>query len=109
MPLMHADKMAFLAEVKSRLASVYGDRLKGVVLYGSEARGDAGVDSDIDLLVLLDGEVDYGNDLLRNINALYPMSAKLGRRLSPKPIPAFEYDHFQCPLFLNAHKEGVRL
>ena len=27
------------------------------ILYGSEARGDAGEDSDIDLLVLLDGDV----------------------------------------------------
>ena len=31
-----------LADVKERLTAAFGERLKGVVLYGSEARGDAG-------------------------------------------------------------------
>ncbi len=28
-----------LTEIKTRLEAAYGDRLRGVVLYGSEARG----------------------------------------------------------------------
>lgn len=37
------------------LKSVYGNRLKAVILYGSVARGTQTEDSDIDIMVLVDG------------------------------------------------------
>ena len=77
------------------------------MLYGSEARGDAGEDSDIDLLVLLEGPIDYGLDLQGNLEALYPLSLELGRRISAKPVEATEYETVQCPLYQRAHAEGV--
>jgi len=40
--------------VKKALVQRYGDRLRGILLYGSRARGDFGPDSDYDLVVLLD-------------------------------------------------------
>jgi len=54
------DTSTLLARIKSRLHAVYGDRLRGVVLYGSEARGEATPDSDVDILVLLTGPVALG-------------------------------------------------
>ena len=42
-----------LAEAKALLSAQYADRLKGVVLFGSYARGDFTEGSDIDLLALL--------------------------------------------------------
>jgi predicted nucleotidyltransferase len=47
-----------LRRIKADLASAYGSRLAGVVLYGSRARGDYREDSDIDIVVLLRGEFD---------------------------------------------------
>jgi predicted nucleotidyltransferase len=46
------DTRTLLARIKSRLQAVYGDRLRGIVLYGSEARGESTPDSDVDILVL---------------------------------------------------------
>jgi hypothetical protein len=43
-----------------RLSRVFGPRLRGVVLYGSSARGDRAADSDIDLLALLAKPVVLG-------------------------------------------------
>ncbi len=40
---------AILIELRHRLELLYGDRLVKVVLFGSRARGDAGLDSDIDV------------------------------------------------------------
>ncbi|HET6566942.1 MAG TPA: nucleotidyltransferase domain-containing protein [Rhodothermales bacterium] len=40
------------------LHRLYGDRLRRLVLFGSQARGDAHVGSDIDLLVVLKEPVD---------------------------------------------------
>ena len=51
-PLLRALRMA--------LQDLYGDRLHSVVLYGSYARGEAaeGADSDVDILVVLKGDVN---------------------------------------------------
>ncbi|MCY2927397.1 MAG: nucleotidyltransferase domain-containing protein [Planctomycetota bacterium] len=96
-----------LAAIKSRLVRAYGQRLRGVVLYGSEARGQAGPDSDVDVLVLLDDPVDGGRDLETNLEALYPLSLELGRRISAKPVSAREYQTVDCPLYRAAHREGI--
>ena len=96
-----------LQEIKLRLAAAHGDRLRGVVLYGSEARGQAGPDSDVDLLVLLAEPVDYGSDLEKNLSALYLLSLQIGRRISAKPVPARQYESADCPLYRAAHLEGI--
>ena len=101
------DRQELLAEIKRRLTAAHGDRLRGIVLYGSQARGDARWDSDIDLLVLLEDPVDCWRDLERNIEALYPLSSALNRRISPKPVSSAEYETIDCPLFRNARREGV--
>ena len=98
-----------LKEIKTRLSKAHGKRLLGVVLYGSEARGTAGPDSDIDVLVLLEGPVNYGRDLETNIKTLYPLSLQIERPISPKPIDASEYESVECPLYQNAHREGILL
>ena len=102
-------KEELLKEIKSRLTAAYHDRLYGVVLYGSEARGDRRADSDIDVLVLLNGRVDYGRDLETNIEALYPLSLQLGRRISAKPVISSEYDGVDCPLYQSVHREGIMI
>ncbi len=98
-----------LEKIKQSLLSEYHQRLKGVVLYGSEARGQATENSDLDILVLLDGPVNYGKDLDRNLKALYPLSLQLGRRISAKPITFSEYQTLNYPLYQNAHREGIMI
>ncbi len=96
-----------LKEIRARLEAKHGHRLRGVVLYGSEARGQSRPDSDIDLLVLLEGPVDYGQDLEANLDVLYPLSLQIGRRISAKPAEAGEYETVECPLYRRVRSEGV--
>jgi len=42
-----------LGEIEAALRGIYGDRLLGLVLFGSYARGTATPGSDIDLVLLL--------------------------------------------------------
>jgi len=96
-------------EIKTNLRAAFGERLQGVVLYGSEARGTAAPDSDVDLLVLLDEMDDFGRDLQTALNAVFPLALHIGRRISAKPVDAREYETVECPLYHNAHREGMLL
>lgn len=105
------DKIHFIQRVKNLLGPVFGPRLKGVILYGSEARGEALPDSDIDVLVLLQNVDNWGRDLKTIVEALYPLQLKVEnfRPISARPA---DYDSFQkgsCSLYRHAEREGIRV
>ncbi len=47
-----------VSKLRFKLSTILGDRLVGVFLYGSQARGEAKDDSDIDILVVTNGKFD---------------------------------------------------
>ena len=104
-------KQDLLQSIKQRLAEHYGDRLKGVVLFGSEARGDADEDSDVDLLVLLDGPVETWREIRAILDQIYPLQLARGfyRHLSAIPVNAEEYASRSDRLFRSAQEEGITL
>ena len=101
------DKEQLLKQIKSRLRDVYGDRLQGVVLYGSEARRDAEEDSDIDLLVLLNGPVEFGRDLRTNIDVLYDLQLEVIRPIHAMPVDVRDFRAGKYALYRNVKREGI--
>jgi predicted nucleotidyltransferase len=76
-----------------------------VVLFGSEVRGDARPDSDIDVLAVLKTlSGDYGDELERGLAAVYPVALKLGRRVSVKPLAREAYERGDSPLLREVDK-----
>lgn len=108
---MSAQKVdaAIRTRIHALLDDAFGDRLQGVVLYGSEARGTADSDSDADLLVLLRGPMALGKDLKTIIDALYPLQLEVGRPIHALPVEATVYAEGEFSLYRNARKEGVLL
>ena len=51
-PDSHA--LTVLREFRGRLSARYGDRLRGIILFGSRARGDFREDSDADLAIFIE-------------------------------------------------------
>ena len=98
-------------KLKKTLTDLYGDRLVGVVLYGSEARGEAKPNSDIDLLVLLRGPVDSGRELRPIINALYDIQLETDpfRPISVIAVDAETYQKQEFSLLQRVKQEGIPL
>ena len=103
------DRDELQKRIKVCLRDVYGDRLRGVVLYGSYARGEAADDSDLDLLVLLEGPVAFGRELRTVIRALYPLQLEIPHPIDPTPVDVDVYEAGEFALYRNAKKEGIFL
>lgn len=96
-----------LAEFKERLRELYGDRLMQLVLYGSFARGDCREGSDMDVAVVLRGEVKVGEEIERISPVAAEISLRYGLTLSVFPVPERWWRERQSPLLLNLRKEGI--
>jgi uncharacterized protein len=98
-----------LAELRERLTDLYGDRLDRLILYGSQARGDAEPDSDIDVLVVLKGEVQASKELDEISYITADLTVKYGQLVSTVVASAAEYESRTIPLHDIASREGIRL
>ena len=98
-----------LARCRAALENHYGPRLAGVLLYGSTARGTPGKESDVDLLVLLDGEFDYFAELKILTALLYPVQLDSDRLISARPAATADFEAGILQLYRNAAREGRRL
>ncbi len=96
-----------VARCKKTVEEHYGARFAGLVLYGSMARGEARANSDIDLLVLLNGPIDYFQELRTLTDLLYPLQLVSHRLLSVKPAAIDEYESGGLQLYRNAAREGI--
>ncbi|MFN0085141.1 MAG: nucleotidyltransferase domain-containing protein [Blastocatellia bacterium] len=96
-----------LNEFRQALAAIYGERLDRVILFGSQARGDALEGSDIDLLVVLSGDVYPGKEILRTGGIVSQISLKYDVVLSCLFFPAERFRREQSPLLRNVRREGV--
>jgi len=103
------DRAQLLQRIKLALEKAFAHRLKGIVLYGSEARHESAQDSDLDLLVLLEGPIEEPRDSWACIDALYPLVLESGRPIHAEPVDAAEYRAAEYPLFQHAAREGVLL
>lgn len=101
------ETLQIVQKCKQALAQQYGKRLKGVILYGSNARGGALPSSDIDLLVLLDQPLDYFAELRRLVDVLYPVQLESEQLISAKPVPFMDFERGTISLYRNARREGV--
>ena len=81
--------------------------LKDVYLYRSQARRDARSDSDIDILIVLNGDFDYGEVLNRTIDLTADLSLEYDVVVSHAFVTRERFEHEMSPFLMNVRREAV--
>lgn len=96
-----------IKEFRIEIERLYGKRLKNIVLYGSWARKEATEDSDIDVVVVLEGEVIPGREIDRMIDIITEINLRHNVLISVCPVSEKDYLTLKSPLLMNVRREGV--
>ena len=96
-----------LLEVKQVLTELYKDQLKNIILYGSYARGEQRQDSDIDLAIILKGNIRPFKEIDRIIDQIYDIELKYNLLISIHPISEKKFENEKNSFLLNVKEEGV--
>jgi len=107
MGVMDEELQTIVAELRDHFEQLYGPRLVRLVLFGSQARGDAEPGSDIDVLVVLAGPVSAAEEAALTLDFRAELSLRYNTVVSCIFMSAQRFEHERSPLLLNVRREGV--
>ena len=98
-----------LLAARVALGEQYGVQLRHLLLYGSQARGDARDESDVDVLVVLDESFQRYEEVKRLVDVSMDLFNRYGYWVSFKVLSVADYEDPDHPLMINVRKEGIPL
>ena len=100
---------SILHTLRQQLEALYETRLVDLVLYGSQARGDMTPESDVDVLVVLTGPVNPGEEISRTIEIVTALSLQYDVVISCLPVSAERFQNERSPWLINVRREGITI
>lgn len=103
---LHPTERRWVEEFRDGVRARWGTRVRDMRIYGSKVRGDDHDESDIDVLVLVDGNDEETS------NAIWELASSISVWLSPM---VRDFDHHHAPIsrasgfYEELRRESVRL
>jgi uncharacterized protein len=98
-----------LKNLRHQMEILYQDRLHSLILFGSQARGDANVDSDIDILIILKDDTDSWTEIKRTGGIISQICLDNSILVSSLFVSAKQFITQDTALFRNIKKEGKHI
>jgi predicted nucleotidyltransferase len=96
-----------LCKLRIGLSEILKDRLEGIYLYGSQARGEARVGSDIDVIIVLERDFEYGEMLDQTIDLVADLSLEFDVVISRTFVSKERFQNEMSPFYMNVRREAV--
>jgi uncharacterized protein len=96
-----------LVVLRDSFAQIFGEQFERMLLFGSRARGDARPDSDIDVLVVLRGEFDYGEVIRQTSELVSRLSLENEVVISRSFVSDHQFEQGQTPFLRNVRQESL--
>ena len=98
-----------LRALRKELNTALGKRVEKIILYRSQARGDAWNDSDIDVLVVLKDDFKYGVMLRKTSKIVAKLSLENDVVISRAFASRQQYEQSKMPFLMNVRRDGVTI
>ncbi len=106
---MRQEVVTAINRLKERLLETYPDRLVETVLFGSQARDEAGRESDIDVLVVLKGEVNPVAEIKNNSAWISELCLETDESINCVYLSEEQFRTAKIPLLREIRKEGIMI
>ncbi|WP_204101844.1 MULTISPECIES: nucleotidyltransferase domain-containing protein [Spirulina sp. CCY15215] len=107
--MSNQDLERIIGLLKQWFSEQYRENLENLILYGSQARGDARFDSDIDVLVVLRQGFKYREEIEKTSRFIADLSLEYDTVISRAFISSQRFHEENSPFLLNVRREGVVL
>ena len=111
MSTMHSNHkfLGILTTLQEYLQQEYQERLDRVILFGSQARGDAIDASDIDVLIVLQDPVNASEEISRTSQFIAQLCLEHNLLISRLFMSRSRFETEHSPLLRNVRQEGIVL
>ncbi len=97
-----------LRDLKQEIIKILGEKFQELILFGSYARKEEGAFSDIDLLLLVKGELSREEKRkMDEVISRFSLENEVTIACIDYPVEIFE--RFNTPFLLNVKEEGIRV
>ncbi len=107
--LLNPKLKTILEELAREIKRIYSEKLSKIILYGSQARGEATLDSDIDILIVLKPPFDYSEELEKTSQLIADLSLKYNTLISRSFIEQQRLISENSPFIRNIRHDGIVL